>query len=215
MRQFFASRDKSMGFSFGINPCNEYSGMISFRMDCFDLLAVQGTLKSLLQHYCLKASILQCSAFFTAQLSHPYVTSEKTIALTRQIFVGKVMSLLFNMLSRFVIAFLPRSKHFSFHGCSHHLQWFWSPQNKVWHCFHCFPIYFHSVLLTTPKPLTVWITINCEKFWERWECQTIWPASWEICMQVKKHQLELAWNNRLVSNSERSTSKLYIVTLLI
>ena len=98
-------------FSFSISPSNEYSGMISFRIDWFDLLAVQGTLKSLLQHPSSKASILQCSAFFMVQLSHPYMTTGKTIALTRWTFFSKVMSLLFNMLSRLVIAFLPRSKH--------------------------------------------------------------------------------------------------------
>ena len=98
-------------FSFSISPSNEYSGLISFRIDLFDLLAVQGTLKSLLQHHNSKASILQCSAFFIVQLSHPYMTTGKTIALTRRTFVGKVISLLFNMLSRLVIAFLPRRKH--------------------------------------------------------------------------------------------------------
>ena len=98
-------------FSFSINSSNEYSGLISFRIDWFDLLAVQGSLKSLLQHHNLKASILWRSAFFMAQLSHPYLTTGKTIALTRRTFVGKVMSLLSNTLSRFVMAFLPRSKH--------------------------------------------------------------------------------------------------------
>ena len=102
---------KYWSFSFSISPSNEYSGLIFFRMDWLDLLAVQGTLKSLLQHNSSKASILRCSAFFMVQLSHPYTTTGKTIALTRQTFVGKVMSLLFNMLSRLVIAFLPRSKH--------------------------------------------------------------------------------------------------------
>ena len=101
---------KYWSFSFNISPSNEHSRLISFRMDCLDLLAVQGTLKSLLQHHSSKASILQCSAFFIIQLSHPYMTTGKTIVLTRQTFVGKVMSLLFNMLSRLVIAFLPRSK---------------------------------------------------------------------------------------------------------
>ena len=101
-----------------------------FRMDWVDLLAVQGTLKSLLQHHSSKASIFRHSAFFTVQLSRPYMTTGKTIALTIQTFVDKVMSLLFNMLSRLVITFLPRSKrHLTFHGCSHHLQWFWSPKN--------------------------------------------------------------------------------------
>ena len=97
-------------FSFSISPSNEYSGLISFRMHWFDLLAVQGTLKSLLQHYSSKASILWCSAFFVVQLSHQYMTTGKTIVLTRQTFVDKIMSLLFNILSRLVIAFLPRSK---------------------------------------------------------------------------------------------------------
>ena len=102
---------KYWSFSFSISPSNEYSGLISFRIDWLDLLEVQGTLKSLLQHHSSKASILQCSAFFMVQLSHPYMTIEKTIALTRQTFVGKVMSLLFNMLSRLVIIFL-WSHHF-------------------------------------------------------------------------------------------------------
>ena len=98
-------------FSFSISPSTEYSGLIFFRMDWMDLLAVQGTLKSLFQHNSSEASILQCSSFLTVQLSHPYLTPGKTKALTRRTFVGKVMSLLFNMLSRLGIAFLPRSKH--------------------------------------------------------------------------------------------------------
>ena len=130
-------------FSSSISPSNEYSGLISFRMDWLDLLAVQGTLKSLLQHHSSKASILQCSAFFIVQLSHPYMTTGKTTASTRQIFVGRVMALLFNMLSRLVITFLPKSKRLL-------ISWLQSPsavvleppKNKVWHCFHCFPIYF-------------------------------------------------------------------------
>ena len=101
---------KYWSFSFSISPSNEYSGLISFRTDWFELLAVQWILKSLLQHHSSKASILQCSAFFIVQLSHPYMTTGKTIALTRPTFVGKVMSLLLNMLSRLVITFLPRSK---------------------------------------------------------------------------------------------------------
>ena len=101
---------KHWSFNFKISPSNEYSGLISFRMDWLDLLAVQGTLKSLLQHHSSKASILWCSAFFIVQLSHPYMTTGETIALTRWIFIGKVLSLLFNMLSRLVITFLPRSK---------------------------------------------------------------------------------------------------------
>ena len=102
---------KYWSFSFSISPSNEYSRLISFRIDWFDLLAVQGTLKSLLQHHISKASILWLSAFFTVQLSDPYVTTGETIALTRQTFFGKEMSLLFKMLSRLVITFLPRSKH--------------------------------------------------------------------------------------------------------
>ena len=129
-------------FSFSISPFNEYSRLISFRIDWLDLLAVQGTLKSLLQHHSSKASILWPSAFFTVQLSHPYMTTGKTIALTRRIFVGKVMSLLLNMLSRFVIAFLPRSKHLL-------ISWLHSPSAVILEppriksvtCFYCFPIY--------------------------------------------------------------------------
>ena len=111
MSQLFASGGQSIGsFSFNISPSNEHPGLISFRMDWLDLLAVQGTLKSLLQHHTSKASILH-SALFIVQLSHPYMTTGKTIALTRWTFVGKVMSLLLNMLSKLVITFLPRSKH--------------------------------------------------------------------------------------------------------
>ena len=119
---------KDWSFSFSISPSHKYSGLVSYRIDWFDLLAVQGTLKSLLQHHNLKVSILQCSAFFMVQISHPYVTTGKTIALTIQTYVGKMMSLLFNMLSRFVTAFLPRSKCLLISGCSHCLQWFWSPR---------------------------------------------------------------------------------------
>ena len=134
---------KDWSLSFNISPSNECSGLISFRTDWLDLLAIQGTLKSLLQQHSSKASILGCSAFFIVQLSHPYMTTGKTIALTRRTFVGKVMSLLFNMLFRFVIPFLRRSKHLL-------ISWLQSPsavilepaqENKVCHCFHCFPIY--------------------------------------------------------------------------
>ena len=130
-------------FSFSISLSNEYSGLISFRMDWLDLLAVQGMIKSLLQHHSSKASILRCSAFFIVQLSHPYLTTRKTIALTRWTFAGKVMSLLFNMLSMPVITFLPRSECLL-------ISWLQSPsavilerapKDKVCHCFHCFPIY--------------------------------------------------------------------------
>ena len=110
MSQFFASGGQYWSFSFSIRPSSEYSGLISFRIEWLDLLAVKGTLKSLPQHHSSKASILQCSAFFIVQLSHPYMTNGETIALTRWTFVGKIISLLVNMLSRLVIAFLPRSK---------------------------------------------------------------------------------------------------------
>ena len=130
---------KYWNFSFSINPSNKYSGLISFRMDWLDLLAVQGTLKNLLQHHSSKLSILQCSAFFRVQLSHLYMTTGKTIALTRRTYVGKVMSLLFNTLSRLIITFLPKSKRLL-------ISWLQSPsavileppKNKV---SHCFPIY--------------------------------------------------------------------------
>ena len=108
--RLFASGGQSSGFSFSISPSNEYSGLISFTIDWFNFLAVKETLKSLLRHHNSKASLLQCSVFFMVQLSHPYMTTGKTTALTRQTFVGKVTSLYFNMLSRFIIAFLPRSK---------------------------------------------------------------------------------------------------------
>ena len=132
---------KYWSFSFSISPSNKHSGLISFRMDWFDVLAVQGTLKSLLQHHSSKASILQCSVFFIVQPSHPYMTTGKTIALTRQIFFDKVVSLLFNMLSKLVITFLPRSKSFNFMAAFTICSDFGAQKNKVSHCFHCFPIY--------------------------------------------------------------------------
>ena len=133
---------KHWSFSLNISPSNEYSGLISFRKDCLDILAVQGTLKSLLQHHSSKASVLRHSAFFIIQLSHPYMTTGKTIALTRWTFVGKVMSLLLNMLSRFVTALFLRNKHLL-------ISWPQAPsvvilepkKIKVCHFFHCFPIY--------------------------------------------------------------------------
>ena len=138
---------KHWSFSFSICPSNEYSGLISFRMDWLDLLAVQGTLKSLLQHHSSKASILRCSAFFTVQLAHPYVTTGKTTALTRQTFVGKVMSLLFNMLSRLVITFLPRSKHLLTSCLQSPSPVIFKPKKKrVGHYFHCFLIYNTKIL---------------------------------------------------------------------
>ena len=134
-------RPKYWSFSFSISPSNEYSGWVSFRMDWLDLFAVQGTLKSLHQHHSSKASILQHSTSFIVQLSHSYMTTGKTITLTRWTFVGKLMSLFLNMLFRLVIAFIPRSKHLL-------ISWLMSPSTvileppqKVCHCFHCFPMY--------------------------------------------------------------------------
>ena len=128
--------------SFSISVSNEYSALISFRMDSLDLLAVQGTLKSLLQHHSSKASILQHSAFFIVQLSHPYMITGKTIAFNRWTFVGKVMFLLFNMLSRLMIAFLPRSKCLLiFFGAVTSFSDFGAQENKVCYCFHFFLIY--------------------------------------------------------------------------
>ena len=133
---------KYWSFSFNISPSNEHPGLISFRTDWLDILAVQGTLKSLLQYHSSKASFLRCSAFFAVQLSHPYMTTGKTIALTRQTFVDKVMSLLLNMLSRLVITFLPRSKRLLISRLQSPSAVIWEPQKIACHCFHCFPIYF-------------------------------------------------------------------------
>ena len=132
---------KYWSLSFSISPSNEYSELISFRIDWFDLLAVQRTLKSLFQHHSPKASILQCSAFFIVQLSHPSMTTGKTIALTRRTFVGQVLSLLFNLLSRLVIVFLPRSKCLLISWLLSSSAVILEPQNKVCHWFHCLPIY--------------------------------------------------------------------------
>ena len=137
---------KYWSFSFNISPSNEHSGLISFRMDWLDLLAVQGTLKSLFQHHSSKASILWCSAFFTVQLSHPYMTTGKTIALTRWTFVGKVTTPLFNVLSRFsyghmVITFQPRSNCLLISWLQLPSAVIFEPPKIVSHCFHCFPIH--------------------------------------------------------------------------
>ena len=133
---------KVLDFSFSIIPSKEIPGLVSFRMDWLDLLAVQGTPKSLLQHYSSKASILWRSAFFTVQLLHPYMTSGKTIALTRWTLVDKLMSLLLNMLSRLLITFLPRSKRLLISWLQSPSAMILEPKKIVWHCLHCFPIYF-------------------------------------------------------------------------
>ena len=139
MSQFFTLGGQS--FSFSISPSNEHPGLISFRIDWLDFLAVQRTLKSLLQHHSSKASILWRSAFFTVQLSHPYMTTGKTIALTRRTLVGKVMSLLLNMLSRLVIAFLPRSKHLLISWLQSLSAVIVEPKEIRSVSFHCVPIY--------------------------------------------------------------------------
>ena len=139
-------------FSFSISLSNEYSGLISFRMNWLDLLAVQGTLKSLLQHHSSKASILRCLVFFLVQLSHPYMTTGKTIALTRWTFVGKVMSPLFNMLSRLVITFLPRSKHLL-------ISWLQSPS---------------AVILELEKIKSITVSIVPDLFAVTWWDQMLW-----------------------------------------
>ena len=133
---------KYRNFSFTVSPSNEYSVLIFFRIDRFDLLAVQGTLKSLLQHHISKASVLQCSAFFVVQISHPYMTTGKTIALTRQNLVTKAVSLLSKILSRLIIAFLPIPKVFNFMAAVTIYSDFRAQENKVYHYFHCFLIYF-------------------------------------------------------------------------
>ena len=130
-----------MSFSFSISPSNGHRGLISLRMDWLDLLAVQGTLKSLLPHHSSKASILWCLAFFTVQLSYPYMTTGKNKDLTRWTFVGKVLSLLFNVLSRLVITFLPRSKCLLISWLQSPSTVSLEPRKIVSHCFHCFPIY--------------------------------------------------------------------------
>ena len=140
MSQFFASRGQSIGvFSLSISPSSEHLGLISFRIDWFDILAIQVTLKSLLQYHSSKASILWHSAFFIVQLSHPYINTAKTIALTRQTYVGK--SLLFNMLSRLVIAFLQRSKRLLISLLQSPSVVILEPPELKSHWFHCFPIY--------------------------------------------------------------------------
>ena len=162
MSQFFASGGQSIGVSASasVSPSNEYSGLIFFRTDWLDLLAFQGTLKSLLQHHSSKASIFWLSAFFTVQLSHSYMTTGKTIALTRQTFVGKVTSLLFNMLPRLVMAFLPRSKCLL-------ISWLQVPSAVILeapkiksHCFHCFPFIspsLHEVMGLDAMILVFWM----------------------------------------------------------
>ena len=142
MSWLFESGGQSIAASVSaISPSNEYSGLISFRIDWFDLLALKWTLKSLLQHHSSKASIFQCSTFFMVQLYHLYMTTGKTIAVTIWTFVSKVMSLLFNMLSRYVIAFLPKGKHLLISWLLSLSSDFGAQEKKICHCFHFFPFY--------------------------------------------------------------------------
>ena len=173
-------------FSFSISPPSEYLGLMSFRTDWFDLLAVLGTLTSLFITTVQKLSIPWCSAFFTVQLSHLYLTTGETIALTRRTFVGKVMSLLYNMLSRLVITFLPRSKHLL-------IPWLHSPSAVILE-----PRKIKSATVS-PSICHEWITTNCGKFFKRSEYQTTWPASWEICVQFRKQQLGLDMEQQIGS----------------
>ena len=184
---------KYWSFIFSISPSKEHPGLISFRMNWLDLLVVQGTLKSLLQHHTSKASVFQHSAFFTIQLSHPYMTTGKTIALTRQTFVGKVMSLLLNMLSRLVITFLPRYKRLL-------ISWLQSPsavileppKNKVWHCF---PIYFPwsdgtslDVLLSDLEPVCCSMAVV--------PCPVLTVASWSAYRFLRR---QVRWSGIPIS----------------
>ena len=188
---------KYWSFGFSICPSNEYSGLISLRVDWLDLLAVQGTLKNLLQDHSSKASILQCSAFFIVQLSHPHMTTGKIIALTRWTFVSKVMSLLLNMLSRLVMTFLSRSKHLL-------ISWLQSPSAvileppkiefvtvstdspSICHEVYKGSIFFH--IFTIYCYLSFWLCVSQQtgKFLNRWEYQTTLPVSWETYMRNEK-----------------------------
>ena len=188
---------KYWSFSFSISPSNECSGLTSFRMDWFDL-AVPGTLKSLLQHHSLRASILWCSTFFMVQLSHPYMTTGKTIALTRRTFAGKVKSLIFNMLSSLVIAFLPRSKCLSISAviiCSD----FWVQENKVSHCFHCLPRSrcFSGTLVLSLWPSSVGNLISGSSAFSK-SSLNIWKFSvhilWSLACHYRKRK---SWKQSL------------------
>ena len=169
---------KYWSFSFCIIPSKVHPGLISFRMDWLALLAVQGTFKSLLKHHSSKALILQCPAFFTVQLSHPYMTTGKTIVLTRRTSVGKVMSLLLNMLSSLVITFLPRSKCLLISWLQSPSAVILEPKKIVWHCFHCFHIYLREVMGPDAMILVFWVlsfkpTFSLSSF-------TLWMQLWKF-----------------------------------
>ena len=222
---------KYWSFSFSISPSSEHLRLISFRMDWLDLLTVQGTLKSLLQHQSSKASILQCSAFFMVQLSHPYMTTGKTIALTRWTFVSKVLSLLLNMLSRLVITFLLRSKHLL-------ISWLQSTSAVILETRK-----IKSATVSTVSP-SICHPCSLSKGAQRASSEgptpgmlrRLWAATSHVChfffflcllpvggfWKESSHSIQFAflqqhwtWNNRLFPNKKRSTSRLYVVTLLI
>ena len=205
---------KYWSFSFNISPSNEHPGLISFRMDWLDLLAVQGTLKSLLQHHSSTASIFWPSAFFTVQLSHPYMTTGKTITLTRWTFVGKVMSLLFNMLSRLVITFLPRSKRLL-------ISWLQSPSSVILEPLKIksdtvstvSPSIFHEMMGPDAMILVFWILSFKPSFWlsSFTFIKRLFSSSLSAIRVVSSVYLRLlmTWNNGLVPNRKRSTSRLY------
>ena len=174
---------KYWNFSFSISPSNEHPGLISFWMDWLNLLAVQGTLRSLFQHHSSKASIFRCSAFFIVQLSHPYITTGKTIALTRRTFVGKVMSLLFNMLSRLVITFLPRSKHLL-------ISWLQSPQFKSFNS-SALRFLYSPTLTSIQASLVAQLVKNLPAMWEIW----IPSLGWEDHLEkgTATHSSILVW----------------------
>ena len=184
---------KYWSFSFSISPSNEYSGLTSFRINWLDLLAVQGTLKSLLQHHSSKASILRRSAFFIVQFSHPYMTTGKTIALTRLSFVGKVMSLLFKMLSRLVIAFLPRSKYLLISRLQSPFAGILEPQKVVSHCLHFYlylSVFFSSNsgeagLLSGPESSGDQNTGYLKDLWGLRRCL----SACKTCIYISEHGL--------------------------
>ena len=189
-------RPKYWHFSFNISPSNEYSGLISFRMDWLDLLAVPGILKSLLQHHSSKASILQHSAFFVVQLSHPYMTTGKTISLTRWTFVGKGMCLLFNMVSRLVTTFLPRSKHLNFMAPVTICSDFGAPQNEV--C-HCFTFICHSIIFTIIFSSECCRTVQslCSIMWHFWTQFLIWLL--RDCVSDLELENSQSWQYQLLN----------------
>ena len=216
MSQFFTTGGQSFSFSFSISLSNEYSGLTSFRIDWLDLLAVQGTLKSLRKHHNSKSSILWCSAFFIVQLSHPYNNTGETIALTRQTFFGKVISLLFNMLARLVMAFLPRSKHLL-------ISWLQSPSSVVLEpkkikpatVSTVSPSIHHEVMGLDDMILILWVLSFKPTFslFSFTLIKRLFSSSLSAIQVVSSVYLRILIF--LLISWEKSASRLYIVTLLI